>query len=677
MNIMIKRIIGLIVLNLSAMGIYAQGNTFVYSDTVCVHQDVIIKNAIQDASSYYWGTCSAWLERMPKGRELVKNGALKGPTPLTLEQDGENYHLFTVNYDAGFELIRLDFDNDISKVPTQVNLTNFGGAIPAKCTGIDIVKNGANWIGYVIGGIGTATHLTRLEFGTSLSNIPTVTDLGNLSGLLISPQDIHLFSDNGNWYAYYFNGLSGNLIRLDFGASLASIPTLNDLGNPANALSFPTSIRVVEQAGSFYGFVTNRLNSTLTRLDFGTSLLNAPFVFNLGNFGGAIDFPRDMGIAYDDNRFYGYVSNEADNNLVILKFGTNISNVPTATVTPNFASFQGPRHVSDFVRVKDNVYGFVSNYQTNSISQIHYDSSTNATILKDTTANIPVYSYTEPGVYNILLETTNADGSVREQQHRITVLPIPRMDLTNDTLICQGDTLFMVANSNSLDSVLWDPVYNLLYQVDTTSVYVHPQEDYTYNVKMWWSYGCYIDTMINVAVSKIQADAGPDRWVTDGATTTLGGENQSQGYQFSYKWTPDLFFEQNIKDVPYPIVRVQDTLQYYVVEVTNLDGCKRYDTVGVYAFCGDVACPNAFNPFSPDPGNRTFGILNYQLSKLDHFRVFNRFGEMVFETTNPREKWDGYYKGTLQSMGTYVWVAEGICNNGRRIKRSGNVTLLR
>jgi hypothetical protein len=50
---------------------------------------------------------------------------------------------------------------------------------------------------------------------------------------------------------------------------------------------------------------------------------------------------------------------------------------------------------------------------------------------------------------------------------------------------------------------------------------------------------------------------------------------------------------------------------------------------------------------------------------------------MVFETTDPNRKWDGTYNGMPQDLGTYVWIAEGICLNGRKVKRNGNVLLVR
>jgi gliding motility-associated-like protein len=668
--------LSVIIIVISNLTVHAQLNTMTYPDTVCILQDVNLSTTTKNAASYYWGTCSAWLERQPKGHIIASNAPLQGPTPITLLQDSGKHYLFTVNYDAPYNLIRYDIGTSLTNLPTPVNLGNFNNDIPLKCTGIDIVNDRGVWIGYCIGGIGVGTQLTRLEFGTSLENTPIVTNLLNLSGLLISPQDIHLFQASGLWYGYYLNGLSGNLERLDFGLALTNTPNVTDLGNPGG-LAFPTAIHFVKQLGSYYGFVVNRLSSSMSRLDFGTSMLNTPSVVNLGNFGNIFNSPRDIHISTDDQKFYGYVTNEATNELILLKFGSNISNIPTASSLGNFGTFNGPRGVTRLIREKDNVYGYVTNYQTNTISQIHYDSSTYATILKDSSSQIPTYQYTKPGLYNVYFTTVDSNGKLNEEQHRIQVLAKPKIDLTNDTLICQNDTLFMIANGPRLSKILWEPTYNLIYQNDTNSVYVFPEEDYTYHINMQYEYGCIVDTMINIKVSKIKADAGLDRYVGDGATTILGGPRMSEGYQFKYEWLPNLYINNNVNDIPFPTVRVLDSLQFYYVKVANADGCIRYDTVVVNTFCGDINCPNAFNPTSIDIQNRTFGIANYQLKKLDFFRIFNRFGNMVFETTNPRATWDGNFKGNPQELGTYIWVAEGICNNGRKVKKNGNVLLVR
>jgi hypothetical protein len=675
MSLKLKKLFGLVVLTLGLQTVFAQVVTL-ESDTVCVGQDVILKTTVDTASKYYWGTCSAWLERDPIGKVVASGNGMNGPTPIELVRDSAGWHLFVANFSTNFELTRHFFGQNLEVDPISYNLGNISNTMPGRTTGLSFIKVGDNHYGFAIGGIGTATTVTRLEFGTNLSNLPIATSLGNLSGLLVSPQDIHMFTEGGDFYAYYFNGLSGNLMRLNFGSSITGVPTVTDLGNPGGSLAFPTSLRVVEQNGSKHMFVVNRLNNSLTRLDFGLSLLNVPAVFNLGNAGGFLDNPRDIAFAYDDNLYYGYVTNEANNSIVMLKFGANITNVPTSVVeSANFAAFNGPRGITNLVRQKDNVYGFVTNYQTNTISRIHYDSSTYATTLKATTAQPPIYAYTKAGVYNIYYEIVNKDGTTYSEQHRITAVDRPKLDFHNDTTICQGDTIFMVVNGVNLSKILWEPSYNLLYQNDTTSVFVHPEEDYTYNIFLEFSYGCKFDTMINVAVSKIKADAGPDRLVADGAVTELGGAYLSSGNDMAYNWYPLTYL--NDSRLRNPISQPLDSVIYYTLQVENAFGCKKFDTVEVRTYCGDISVPNAFNPVATSPSARTFGIENYQLSKLDYFRVFNRYGQLMFETTDPRQRWNGVYENQPQPLGTYVWMASGICNNGRKVQRQGNVLLVR
>jgi gliding motility-associated-like protein len=645
-------------------------------DTVCILQDIFVNSTYptDTTKKYFYGTCSAYMERNPTGRVIV-NGGLNGPTAVALQQDSGKYYMFVTSFNSPFELSRLDFGASISNTPSVVNLGNFGNLIAQRATGIDLFYEAGNWYGFIIGGIGVATNLARLDFGSSLANTPTVTALGNLGGLLVSPQSINFFKEGPNYFAYYFNGFSGNLVRLDFGYSINNVPSVNDLGNPGGLLAFPTSMTMVQQNGSYHGFVLNRLSNTLTRLDFGTSRLNVPATYNLGNLGGLLNNPRYINFIYDNNRYYGFISNEATNQMVQCKFGSNITNIPTANAMPNFAGFNGPRGITQLIREKDNIYGFVANYQTNTISQIHYDTSTNATLLKYNDEKIPVYQYTKPGLYNVYYEVYDSNGVAYNEQHQIQVLAKPKLDLTKDTMICQGDTAFLVANGVRLDSILWSPQYNLKYRYDTTSVYVYPHEDYVYNIHMEFEYGCILDTFIKVKVSKIFADAGPDRIIADGASTELGGPSTSLGVGNYYTWTPTLNL--NIDNIPNPMVQPTDSITYYYFRVANNDGCKRFDTVAVRTFCGEVHLPNAFNPSSNITANRTFGIENNQLSKIEYFRVYNRYGQVVFETTNAFARWDGVFNGQAQPQDTYVWLVEGICNNGRKVKRSGNVLLVR
>ena len=60
-----------------------------------------------------------------------------------------------------------------------------------------------------------------------------------------------------------------------------------------------------------------------------------------------------------------------------------------------------------------------------------------------------------------------------------------------------------------------------------------------------------------------------------------------------------------------------------------------------------------------------------------HLIIFDRWGEKVFETSDPKHGWDGYYLDKLMNTGVYVYTITAIIFNGQEVKKNGNVTLVR
>lgn len=113
----------------------------------------------------------------------------------------------------------------------------------------------------------------------------------------------------------------------------------------------------------------------------------------------------------------------------------------------------------------------------------------------------------------------------------------------------------------------------------------------------------------------------------------------------------------------------------YSVEV-SLNSCVASDTVIV--FPGDCAIfiPSAFTP-NNDGLNETFGVLGDITVKSCSFQVFNKWGQMVFSTTDISQKWDGTYKGKKAVIGAYPWTLQYVTGNGTRKYLQGIVMLIR
>jgi len=86
--------------------------------------------------------------------------------------------------------------------------------------------------------------------------------------------------------------------------------------------------------------------------------------------------------------------------------------------------------------------------------------------------------------------------------------------------------------------------------------------------------------------------------------------------------------------------------------------------------------PNAFSP-NGDGINDIFRPIPAGIVSTDWFRIFSRYGTLVFETSQWMKGWDGNFKGVKQPIGNYVWAIKGIGRNGKVIEMKGNVLLMR
>ena len=111
----------------------------------------------------------------------------------------------------------------------------------------------------------------------------------------------------------------------------------------------------------------------------------------------------------------------------------------------------------------------------------------------------------------------------------------------------------------------------------------------------------------------------------------------------------------------------------YIVHATTENGCVTTDSVDIYRVETEMNMPNAFTPRN---GNE-LKIIKEGIATLKYFRIFNRWGQVVFETTDINKGWDGKFNGEPQPMGVYVYTIEAFTSTNERFYKQGNVTLIR
>lgn len=143
-----------------------------------------------------------------------------------------------------------------------------------------------------------------------------------------------------------------------------------------------------------------------------------------------------------------------------------------------------------------------------------------------------------------------------------------------------------------------------------------------------------------------------------------------------YKWSPE-DGSLNNPNIANPIATPTDSVTDYILQVMNLWGCRDTFSVKVYTDLDvDQFVPTAFTP-NGDGQNDIFRIFKLRFQKLVDFRIYNRWGQMIFQSSNPEVGWDGTFKGVKQDMGTYVYEIIIALPNGENKSFKGNVTLIR
>lgn len=250
---------------------------FEMPDTVCVNRSVTITNRSVNATTYRWDFCAANIDQVPTGVLLGNPGNSLGiPVFSDYAFDNGNYYAFVVNNTPG-GLIRLNFGNSLLNTPIVTDLGNFSGSIPNSAQGLQVLKANGNWYAFVVGGdplIGISSRIVKLDFGSSLNNTPIHTNWGNI-GDMDYPVDLFIFQEDNNWYGLTVNYRNSSITQFNFGLNFTGIPTGVNLGNIGN-LDLPSGICPINDNGTWRVFVSNFGNSTLSRLDFGSSMLLTP-----------------------------------------------------------------------------------------------------------------------------------------------------------------------------------------------------------------------------------------------------------------------------------------------------------------------------------------------------------------------------------------------------------------
>ncbi len=291
--------------------------------------------------------------------------------------------------------------------------------------------------------------------------------------------------------------------------------------------------------------------------------------------------------------------------------------------------------------------------------------------LSATNIKNPVASPVSTATYYV---TATQDICIVKDTITVFVNPAPVANAGPDTSICLGRTIELAGSGGVVYN--WLPA-NSVITPGVANPSVKPTQTTNYYLQVIDANGCAslkYDTVRVGIVASIQAFAGRDTSVGIGQPLQLIGVNLGSANITSFVWAPPTgLSDPNIAN---PVA----TLNYditYTLTLTTAEGCEGTDQIVIRAFAGpEIYVPSGFTPNS-DGKNDLLRAIPVGMKTFHYFKVFNRWGELIFSTADYNRGWDGTIRGLKQSTGTYIWIAEATDFRGNKVARRGSVTLIR
>jgi gliding motility-associated-like protein len=185
--------------------------------------------------------------------------------------------------------------------------------------------------------------------------------------------------------------------------------------------------------------------------------------------------------------------------------------------------------------------------------------------------------------------------------------------------------------------------------------------------------GCLDTDYVSIFIApNAIANAGPDIEVYPGDVINL----YAQGNCSYYTWAPSTFL--NSTTISNPVASsISNSIQYVVTATTEFN-CTTTDTITLnYNSISNISVPNAFSPGNGTGPNDELKVLHNGTASIEYFRIFNRWGQMIFESTNIEKGWNGKFNDAPQPIGTYIYSVRAKDNTGKTLDKTGNFTLIR
>jgi gliding motility-associated-like protein len=277
------------------------------------------------------------------------------------------------------------------------------------------------------------------------------------------------------------------------------------------------------------------------------------------------------------------------------------------------------------------------------------------------------------GMHNAQLVTETGLGcksSMLEQQFVIQPKPDIQLSISDS---CVFEPVTYLATDRAGDVVQWDWNFGSGYKSGPASITrtYSTEGSRPFILMAYTDKGCKDTIHRAFRIFDNKSFAGNDTIVAVGEPMQL---NARGAPNMLYRWSPATGLDR--PDIEKPVALYHSDQLYQLYTVTE-QGCRKQSQILVKRYNGpDIYVPTAFTP-NRDGLNDQFKVLPVGIRSFDFVAVYDRWGKLIFQTTNYHVGWDGTFRGALLSTGTFVYVVQAVDYKGKRMFRKGTFTLLR
>lgn len=456
----------------------------------CKEEKIKLKNLSSGATRYEWDLCQGDLALTPTAASVT---TLPGsvPTGVDLAFDGTNWFGFVTNQN-GNSILRLDFGTDLSSVPVVTNLGNIGGNTN-RPTDIKIVTENGNWFGFVYNL--DPPFVSRINFGNALTNTATSSSTADVivGGSGFTNGGFDMMFDGNNWVIVLTNNASFNIVKLPTLSSptpgvsdkiTVSSPNGSGLGD----------ITLQEYNGAFYGYVVAYGSKTLQRLNFSTTLFSTPVIDNISSAFPASPAFTPYGIdgGYDNGKYFLFIST-LDGYLIKIDLGSDLSQSPLSGSSLGNLSALGSTIKFRLVKHRSRWFGFSAAWDSRKLFRISFpepacEFSTAVSDEFEPSMQLPSAS----GKKSITLRAFKSNGEYDEANRTIIVTSdtSPGIAIGFDSHCTNATTRFSILSSATLSSYSWSFHDMTTSSVPEPTMQYSAAGEYDINVEVTANNGC-------------------------------------------------------------------------------------------------------------------------------------------------------------------------------------------